>query len=140
MIANLTEHLPCEFGLEVGDHEQEAEKKIRGGEDEVGRMHAALLHQNEDSHTVSYFFEYRRNHQRTKTNWVSRNEEKCDLPGQPESHKSIEESRMVDWRWVHATDQIKHEVKRSDNQEAPNAGNPENYLGKSHFCLRRRES
>src|SRR5271154_6332051 len=133
MVANLTEHSPCEFGLEVGDHEQGAEKKIRCGEDEVGRMHAALLDQSEDGHTVIDFFQYRRNHQRAKANWVRGDEEKRDLPGQPESHESIEESWMGDGRWISAADQIKHEVQRSDDQQAPNAGNPEHYLGKYHL-------
>lgn len=66
------------------------------------------------------------------TRRVSRDEEKHNLPGQRRSCKSVKKSGMGDWRRIIAADQIKHEVKRRDDQDAPNAGNPENDFRKSH--------
>src|ERR1700676_4737363 len=46
--------------------------------------------------------------------------------------KSIEKSRMRDRRRVVAADQIEHEVKRRDDQHAPNRGDSKDDLSESH--------
>src|SRR5579864_2051354 len=68
------------------------------------------------------------------TRRVLRDEEKCNLPCEPRSRESIEESRMCDRRRIISANHVKHEVERGENEDAPNAGDPEHNLRKSHGC------
>ena len=63
---------------------------------------------------------------------VSRDEEKRNLPSQGGRYKSVKKSGMGDRRRIISADQVKHEVERRDDQDAPNARDPENDLCKSH--------
>src|SRR5208282_1493146 len=68
------------------------------------------------------------------------NEEKCDLPCQRGARESVEKSWMRDRRRIIAADHIKHEVKRGDDQHAPDGGDPKHNFRKSHCSLERCES
>src|SRR5882762_1460156 len=98
-------------------------------------MHSRLQHQNHNCPAVAELLDHRWNHQRSIAHRITRDEEKCNLPGQRQPDESIEKSRMRDWRWVLAPNQIEHEVQRSDNQQAPNTGNPKYNLREFHRLI-----
>jgi hypothetical protein len=81
------------------------------------------------------FFEDAWNHEGAIARRVCRDDDKGDLPRQADSHESIEESWMRDGRWIVAPNEIKHKVKRCENQQAPDARNPKYNLRKSHGFL-----
>src|SRR6266853_6179499 len=110
--------------LEVGDEEEEAEKKVRADKDQVRLVHPALQDQDDYRCAPTDFFEDARNHQRPKALRVRRDDDKGDLPRQADPHESIEESWMRDGRRIIAPYEIKHEVKRGEDKKAPNARNP----------------
>ena len=64
-------------------------------------MHATLADENDDGHHIGNLFEYRRKHQRAKSQRLRSDHEKRDLPGQRGSHESVEEPGMRDRRRVH---------------------------------------
>src|SRR5207237_10389941 len=67
-----------------------------------------------------------------KSDWIRGDEEKANLPGQSRPYKSVKESWVRDRRRISPPNQVKHEVKGSDDEYAPNCRNPECNLRKSH--------
>ena len=111
------------------------EKKVRADKDQVRLVHPALQDEDDYRCAPTDFFEDARNHQRPKTHRVCGDDDKSDLPRQAESHESIEESWMGDGRRIIAADEIKHKIKRCQDEKAPDAGNPKYNLRKSHGFL-----
>ena len=95
-------------------------------------MHAFLQNEDDDRDRVDEFFEDGGHHHGTKTNWVSGDEDEGDLPDQGDADKSIKKGWVRDgWR-VFFADKIEHEIERSNDQETPDGGDPENDPGESH--------
>src|SRR5712671_4650034 len=121
--------------FDVRHHEQSTQHQVRPGKDQVRAMHSRLQHQNHNRRAVAELLDHRGNHQRSITHRIASDEEKCNLPGQRQPDESIEKSRMRNWRWILATNQIEHEVQRSDNQQAPDTGNPKHNLREFHGLI-----
>src|SRR5712664_1151459 len=90
--------------LEIGDDKEKAEEQIRTAKDQVRPVHSSLQDEGNHRCAVTDFFEDGRNHERSIAHGVRGDENKSDLPGQRDSHESIEESRMRDRRRVAAPD------------------------------------
>src|SRR5258708_32508908 len=109
---------------------------MRGGKDHVRLVHSSLQDENNYRCGVADFFEDGRNHQRAKAHGLCGDDDKSDLPRQASSHESIEESWMRDGRRILLPDEIKHKVKRCEDQQAPYASNPKYDLRECHHFLR----
>src|SRR5260221_9060850 len=100
-------------------------------------MHAALQNEDNNSGAETEFFEDGRDHQRAVAGRVRADEEKGDLPGQPQSHESIKEAGMRDRRGIFSADEIKNEIERGNDQQTPEARKPKNKFCEIYWCLPR---
>src|SRR5260370_29138519 len=97
-------------------------------------MNSLLKIENEQGSPIPEFFGHGRNHHQPEAHWVLCNDEKNSLPRQSYGNETIVEAGMSNhWR-VLPPDRIKHEIKRRENQNAPDPGNTENYLGEFHLA------
>src|ERR1700722_7952336 len=87
---------------------------------------------------VAELLEHRRNHHRAEAHRVSGDHYKCDLKGQSYADETIIERGMCDRRRIVATDQIEYEIKRRENQDAPDGRDPEDDPGEFHAAIIRR--
>lgn len=122
--------------LEISDDEKEAEKRVRAGEEEIVVVGAALQDEGKDGDGIGRFFEDGWNHQKTIANRVCGDAAESDLPGESAADKAVEKARMRDGRRVLLTDDVEEEVKRRDDQQAPNTSHPKNDFCESHFFSR----
>lgn len=85
----------------------------------------AVQDQSHDGRGVGHFFEDGGEHQGAIADRISGDEAKSDLPGERAADETVKEARMRDGRRVFLTDEVKHEVERGDDEQAPDACNPE---------------
>lgn len=91
-----------------------------------------LQNQGNDSDSVCEFLDDGGNHQGTEPHGIGADEEKGDLPGEGGPDETVEEAGMSDGRRILCADQIEHKIEGSDNEQAPDTGDVEDDLGKSH--------
>ena len=92
----------------------------------------------EDDHRYgeTEFLDYRRDHHRPKSDGISCNDKKGELPSEANTDESIEEAGMSDGRGVLAADCVKKEVERGEDKNSPDKSDPENDLGEFHVSLK----
>ena len=122
--------------FEVGDHKKHAEQGVCAGEDQIRRMHAALQDQSYHGDSVGRFFKHGRNHQRAEAHRVRGDVAERDLPSQGHTHEPVEESGMRDGGRILLADEVKQEIERRDDGQAPDACDPEDDFREFHVCLR----
>ncbi len=96
-------------------------------------MNALLQIQNKQSGSVAEFLQHRRQHHDSEAYRILRDDEEGKLPCQSGAEKAIIKTGMRDGRRILATDDVEHKIKRRENEDAPNACDPENNFGEFHF-------
>src|SRR6266567_169380 len=97
-------------------------------------MNAPLQIESEEGRPIPKLLNYRRNHHHPETYWITCYDDECNLPGQPYADKAIVKAGMRDGGRVLSSDYVEHKIKRSEDQKAPDARDPENNLGEFHFA------
>src|SRR5258708_12320640 len=95
-------------------------------------MHALLQIKHGNCDGIAEFLEHCRNHDAAITNRIGGNHHKRELPGQAHSRKAVVETGMRDRRRVLLANFVENKKQRSEDQNTPNAANPEDDLGEFH--------
>jgi hypothetical protein len=120
---------------EINEQEEQAEHQIDAAEQEIVRVHASLLDQDEDSDAIAELFKNGWQHQQAITRRVARNYKERKLPSQSRADEPVEKRRMRDGRRVHLADPIKNKVEWGEHENAPDSRNEEYDFRDSHRVI-----
>ncbi len=115
--------------FEEGDDEEYPEEQINAGDAEIAGMHAVLQVQRSQGNEVGKLFEDGGKHHEAEADGIECDDNKGKLPGESEADEAVVKGGVGDgWRVI-AADQVEYEVKRSEDQNAPDGGDPESEFG-----------
>lgn len=91
--------------------------------------------EREQGNAVPELLNHGRNHHGPQAHRVPRDHYKYNLKREADANEAVIKSGMGDRGRILPPDHVKHEIKRSKYQDAPNSGNPENNLGEFHLVI-----
>ena len=98
-------------------------------------MEAMLQVENSLRRSEAEFFEDRWEHHGAEAERICCDDDERELPGESASDETVIEAGMRDGRRILAANRVIEELQRSDNQDSPDGGDPENDLGEFHAHL-----
>src|SRR5271169_964239 len=111
---------------------QHAEQHIHSTKHKVRRMNSLLEIQHEQGSPIPELLDHTRNHHQPEAHRIPCHDYERNLPRQPHADEPVIKPGMSNDRRIIAPDRIKHQVKRREDQKAPDGSNPENHFGKFH--------
>ena len=116
------------------EDKQNSEEQVDKAEDEIGAVQAALQKKGDQSGGVREFFDRGSDDEGAEAQGIGGDDEEGDLPRESRSGEAVVEGGMGDRRRVFSADEVEDEIERGEDENAPDASDPESDLGELHLA------